>query len=146
VDLSALALGSADELRKIWPGRQVELVVAPGLRPQGDPRLLRIVSDNLLGNAWKFTSKQERAAIDVGAMSKGGTTAYFVRDNGVGFDMAYVGKLFCAFQRLHAMTEYPGTGIGLATVKHIVARHGGREWTEGKVGEGATFYCSLTKQ
>ena len=97
VDLSALALGSADEVRKIWPGRQVELVVAPGLRPQGDPRLLRIVSDNLLGNAWKFTSKQERAAIDVGAMSKDGATAYFVRDNGVGFDMAYVGKLFCAF-------------------------------------------------
>ncbi|MEO6197843.1 MAG: PAS domain S-box protein, partial [Dehalococcoidia bacterium] len=143
VDLSALALGSADELRKSWPGRQVELVVAPGLCAEGDTRLLQIVFDNLLGNAWKFTSKQERAAIEVGAMSQDGTTAYFVRDNGVGFDMAYVDKLFGAFQRLHAMTEYSGTGIGLATVKRIVVRHGGRVWAEGRVGQGATFYFTL---
>jgi PAS domain S-box-containing protein len=143
VDLSALALGVADEVRKIWPGRQVELVVAPGLRAQGDPGLLRIVFDNLLGNAWKFTSKQERATIEVGALSHDGTTAYFVRDNGAGFDMAYADKLFGAFQRLHAMTEYPGTGIGLATVQRIVARHGGLVWAEGQVGQGATFYFTL---
>ena len=143
VDLSALALGSADEVRKIWPGRQVELVVAPGLRAQGDPRLLWIVFDNLLGNAWKFTSKQERAAIEVGAKSHDGTTAYFVRDNGAGFDMAFADKLFGAFQRLHAMTEYPGTGIGLATVQRIVVRHGGRVWAESQVGQGATVYFTL---
>lgn len=143
VDLSALALGSAAEVRKIWPGRQIELVVAPGLRAQGDPRLLRIVFDNLLGNAWKFTSKQERAAIEVGTMSHDGTTAYFVRDNGAGFDMAYAGKLFGAFQRLHAMTEYPGTGIGLATVQRIVARHGGLVWAESQVGQGAIVYFTL---
>jgi PAS domain S-box-containing protein len=143
LDLSALALGSADEVRKIWLGRQVELVVAPGLRAQGDPQLLRIVFDNLLGNAWKFTSKQERPAIKVGAMSHDGTTAYFVRDNGVGFDMAYADKLFAPFQRLHAMTEYPGTGIGLATVQRIVARHGGLVWAEGQVGQGATVYFTL---
>ncbi len=143
VDLSALALGSADEVRKIWPGRQVELVVAPGLQAQGDTHLLRILFDNLLGNAWKFTSEQERATIEVGALSHDGTTAYFVRDNGVGFDMAFVAKLFAPFQRLHAMTEYPGTGIGLATVQRIVARHGGLVWGEGLVGQGATFYFTL---
>lgn len=143
VDLSALALDSADEVRKIWPGRQVELVVAPGLQAQGDTHLLRILFDNLLGNAWKFTSEQERATIEVGALSHDGTTAYFVRDNGVGFDMAFVAKLFAPFQRLHAMTEYPGTGIGLATVQRIVARHGGLVWGEGLVGQGATFYFTL---
>lgn len=143
VDLSALALESADEVRKLWPGRQVKLVVAPRLCAEGDPRLLRIVFDNLLGNAWKFTSKQERAAIEVSAMSHDGTTAYFVRDNGVGFDMAYADKLFGAFQRLHAITEYPGTGIGLATVQRIVVRHGGRVWAEGLLGQGATVYFTL---
>jgi PAS domain S-box-containing protein len=143
LDLSALALGSADEARKIWPDCQVELVVAPGLRAQGDPRLLQIVFDNLLGNAWKFTSKQERAVIEVGTMSHDGTTAYFVRDNGAGFDMAYADKLFTPFQRFHAMTEYPGTGIGLATVQRIVTRHGGLVWAEGQVGQGATVYFTL---
>lgn len=143
VNLSALALGSADWLRKIWPGRQVQLVVAPGLCAEGDPRLLRIVFENLLENAWKFTSKQERAAIEVGAMAHKGTAAYFVRDNGVGFDMAYAAKLFGAFQRLHAKEDYPGTGIGLATVQRIVARHGGRLWAEGQAGQGATFYFTL---
>jgi PAS domain S-box-containing protein len=143
VDLSALALDSADEVRKLWPGRQVELVVAPRLCAEGDPRLLRIVFDNLLGNAWKFTSKQERATIEVSAMSHDGTTEYFVRDNGVGFDMAYADKLFGAFQRLHTITEYPGTGIGLATVQRIVVRHGGRVWAEGLLGQGATVYFTL---
>ncbi len=143
VDLSALAISSADDVRKIWPDRQVELIVAPGLHVQGDRRLLQVVLDNLLGNAWKFTSKRERAVIEVGKVVHEGTTAYFVRDNGVGYDMVYAAKLFGAFERLHAMTEYPGTGIGLATVQRIVARHGGRVWAEGRVGEGATFYFTL---
>jgi PAS domain S-box-containing protein len=143
VDLSALAISSADDVRKIWPDRHVELVVAPGLHVQGDRRLLQVVFDNLLGNAWKFTSKRERAVIEVGKMVYEGTTAYFVRDNGVGYDMVYATKLFGAFERLHAMTEYPGTGIGLATVQRIVARHGGRVWAEGRVDQGATFYFTL---
>ena len=143
VDLSALAISSADDVRKIWPDRQVELIVASGLHVQGDRRLLQVVFDNLLGNAWKFTSKRERAVIEVGKVVHEGTTAYFVRDNGVGYDMVYAAKLFGAFERLHAMTEYPGTGIGLATVQRIVARHGGRVWAEGRVGEGATFYFTL---
>lgn len=143
VDLSALALSSANEMAKLWPGRQVELVVSPGLRGHGDARLLRVVFDNLLGNAWKFTSLREKAIIEVGATDWDGTAAYFVRDNGAGFDMAYAGKLFRAFQRLHAATEYPGTGIGLATVQRIIVRHGGRVWAEGKENEGAAVYFTL---
>ena len=143
VDMSDLALASATEVRNIWPGRQVKLIIAPGLHAEGDQQLLRIVFDNLLGNAWKFTSKREQATIEVGAISHNGTTAYFVRDNGAGFDMAYSDKLFGAFQRLHAMADYPGTGIGLATVQRIIHRHGGRVWAEGKVDEGATFYFTL---
>jgi len=143
VDLSALARSSANEMAKLWPSRQVELVIAPGLRGHGDARLLRIVFDNLLGNAWKFTSLREKAIIEVGATDCDGTRAYFVRDNGAGFDMAYAEKLFRAFQRLHAATEYPGTGIGLATVQRIIMRHGGRVWAEGTVGEGATVYFTL---
>ncbi|HEX7767790.1 MAG TPA: PAS domain S-box protein, partial [Nitrospira sp.] len=143
VDVSELAQSEAADLRQAWPNRQVNLTVAPGLMADADPVLFRVVLGNLLGNAWKFTSKQARAAIEVGAMSHDGTTAYFVRDNGVGFDMAYADKLFGAFQRLHAITEYPGTGIGLATVQRIVARHGGRVWAEGQAGQGATFYFTL---
>jgi len=143
VDLSALARGRADEIRKGWPDRQVELVVMPGLHASADRWLLQIVLDNLLDNAWKFTSKREQATIEVGAMPQNGATVYFVRDNGVGFDMAYAGKLFGAFQRLHTMTEYPGTGIGLATVQRIVHRHGGLVWAEGAVGRGATFHFTL---
>jgi signal transduction histidine kinase len=143
VNVSELAQSVAADLRQTWPNRQVDLTVAPGLLADADPSLLRVALDKLLGNAWKFTSKQERAVIEVGAMPYEGTTAYFVRDNGAGFDMAYAGKLFGAFQRLHAMTEYPGTGIGLATVQRIVARHGGRVWAEGQVGQGATVYFTL---
>ena len=145
VDLSALALASATEVGNIWLGRQVKLVIAQELCAEGDQPLLRIVLDNLFGNAWKFTSKQEQATIEFGAMSHDGKTAYFVRDNGSGFDMAYSDKLFGAFQRLHAVTDYPGTGIGLATVQRIIHRHGGRIWAEGKVGEGATFYFTLAE-
>jgi PAS domain S-box-containing protein len=143
VDLSALAASRAEEVRKQWSGRQVELIVGAELKAEGDCRLLGIVLDNLLGNAWKFTSGRERAIIEVGAERLDGKTVYFVRDNGAGFDMAHAGKLFGVFQRLHAATEYPGTGIGLALVQRIVHRHGGRVWAEGAVGKGTTVYFTL---
>jgi PAS domain S-box-containing protein len=143
VDLSALARAIGAQLQKAHPDRRVDLVVAPGLSAEGDPHLLRVVLENLLGNAWKFTGARARARVEFGGALHEGTTAYCVRDNGVGFDMAYAGKLFGAFQRLHAMTEFPGTGIGLATVQRIVHRHGGRVWAEGEVDKGATFYFTL---
>ncbi|HJW82298.1 MAG TPA: ATP-binding protein, partial [Acidiferrobacterales bacterium] len=109
-----------------------------------DARLLRVVLDNLLGNAWKFTGRQPGPRIEFGATgSADGAPAFFVRDNGAGFDMTYAGKLFGAFQRLHTLSEFPGTGVGLATVQRIVHRHGGRIWADGAVGKGATFYFTL---
>jgi signal transduction histidine kinase len=143
VDLSALARRVTDELRQREPERQVEVVVDDGLVTEGDSRLLQVALENLLGNAWKYSGKQERARIEFGATGDGGTPAYFVRDNGVGFDMAYADKLFGAFQRLHGMSEFPGTGIGLATVQRIVHRHGGHAWAESAVDHGATFYFTL---
>jgi len=146
VDLSALARDVAGELREVEPGRAVEVLVADGLVAEGDPRLLRVAIANLLGNAWKFTRSRETARIELGATDKDGTTAYFVRDNGVGFDMTYAGKLFGAFQRLHSSAEFEGTGIGLATVHRVVARHGGRTWAAGEVDRGATFYFTLAQR
>jgi light-regulated signal transduction histidine kinase (bacteriophytochrome) len=144
VDLSALAQTTLAQLQKLEPERTVELSVRPGLVAWGDPHLLRLVLENLLGNAWKFTSRQPAARIEFGMERRDGSTVvYYVRDNGVGFDMAYSEKLFGAFQRLHAMTEFPGTGIGLATVQRIITRHGGRVWSEAAVGKGATFYFTL---
>jgi len=143
VDLSALVKNIAAELQAGEPDRQVALAVADGLRSQGDPRLLRVLLENLLRNAWKFTGKHATAKIEFGTMHNNGRPIYYVRDDGAGFDMAYAGKLFGAFQRLHAMTEFHGTGIGLATVQRIVHRHGGRVWAEGKVDHGATFYFTL---
>lgn len=143
VDLSALANMIAAELVKTQPQRQVEFNIAPGLVVNGDPELLRAMFENLLGNAWKFTSNQQSAKIEFGVTEFDGKLSYFVRDNGVGFDMAYVSKLFQAFQRLHLQTEFPGTGIGLATVKRIINRHGGRIWAESETGKGATFYFNL---
>jgi signal transduction histidine kinase len=143
VDLSALAETVVAELRQVDPGRQVTIAVAPGLTANGDRGLLRVVLRNLLGNAWKFTRTQPQPRIDLGAAHQDGTVAYFVRDNGVGFDMARADKLFGAFQRLHDLREFPGTGIGLATVQRIVQRHGGRVWAEAAVGKGATFYFTL---
>jgi PAS domain S-box-containing protein len=143
VDLSALAEATLAELRSREPGRSVTGVVEPGLCVAGDAHLLQVALENLLGNAWKFTTGRAAARIEFGARGTGDQRVYFVRDNGAGFDMAYVDKLFGAFQRLHGADEFPGTGIGLATVKRIITRHGGRIWAEGKPGVGATFQFTL---
>ena len=144
VDVSALATGVADELRQAEPERVVEFTIEPGLRAQADERLLRIALQNLMNNAWKFTSKVAQAKIEIGrVVDNNGNQAFFVRDNGAGFDMSYASQLFGAFQRLHAVTEFPGTGIGLATVQRIIHKHGGRIWAESIVNQGATFYFTL---
>ena len=143
VDLSALAQEVAAELRKRDPQRQAEFVIAEKMVVEADPHLLRIVLQNLLDNAWKFTGPRSPAHIEVGMSKQAGEQVYFVRDNGVGFDMSYVDKLFTPFQRLHGQREFPGTGIGLATVQRIVARHAGRAWAEAQVDKGATFYFTL---
>jgi light-regulated signal transduction histidine kinase (bacteriophytochrome) len=141
VDLSILARSIATALQQTEPQRQAEFVIAEGLVAIGDPGLLRAALENLLGNAWKFTGKQPQARIEFGRTEN--PLIYFVRDDGAGFDMAYANKLFGVFQRLHTDREFPGTGIGLATVQRIIHRHGGRIWAEAAVGEGATFYFSL---
>jgi len=146
IDLSALANEVIEELRKQEPDRIVQCTIEPGVIVWGDHRLLRIVLDNLLGNAWKFTSKRPDARIEFGRQMQNGEPVYFVRDNGAGFDMAYAEKLFGAFQRLHDASEFPGTGIGLATVQRIIHKHGGRIWAEGAVEQGATFYFTLEAQ
>lgn len=153
VDLSALAGEIFALLRRREPERKVETIVAPGMTAWGDPGLLRVALENLLGNAWKFTGKKPEATIECGAVPAAGTavtergsTVYFVRDNGVGFDMAHATKLFSPFQRLHRPSEFPGTGIGLATVQRILRRHGGRAWAEGEPDRGATFYFSLPRE
>jgi PAS domain S-box-containing protein len=143
VDLSSLARAASVRLARAHPGRDVAVVIEDGLAAEGDARLLAVVLDNLLGNAWKFTAKRAAARIEVGAVASGGGRAFFVRDDGAGFDMAYVGKLFGVFQRLHPASEFEGTGVGLATVQRVVHRHGGRVWAEGVVGGGATFYFTL---
>jgi len=149
VDLTAVAHAVAAELRAAHPDRAVELRIAAGLRVRGDERLLRLVIENLLGNAWKFTAGCRLATIEVGSAAVAppdaprAGTAYFVRDNGAGFDMAHADKLFEPFQRLHTITEFPGTGIGLASVHRIIRRHGGHVWAQGAVGRGATVYFTL---
>ncbi|MBK9713400.1 MAG: PAS domain-containing protein [Kouleothrix sp.] len=143
IDLSALVETIAAGLQRAQPGRRIDLVVAPGLVANGDPRLLRIALENLLDNAWKFTSRRAQARIEFGLTTRDGLPAYFVRDDGAGFDMAYADKLFGVFQRLHTAEEYEGTGIGLITVKRIIQRHGGQVWGEGAIDRGATFYFTL---
>lgn len=142
-DLSGVAREVAARLRASEPERSVEVRVQPDLHADVDLRLARALLDNLLDNAWKFTRRAPAACIEFGASTKDGGPAFFVRDNGAGFDMAFAGKLFAPFQRLHTADEFPGTGIGLATVQRIVHRHGGRIWAEGAVGAGATFYFTL---
>ncbi len=144
VNLSSMAAGILSDLKSLDPGREVKVDVQRGLRARGDPRLLRIVLENLLGNAWKFTGRRKVSEIffckrPVAQLDQ----AYVVRDNGEGFDPAYAAKLFAPFGRLHSQAEFPGTGLGLANVQRVVARHGGRIWAESKQGRGASFYFTL---
>ncbi|NUP04833.1 MAG: PAS domain S-box protein [Polyangiaceae bacterium] len=144
VDLSALVREVATQLKSTDPQRKAHWVIQEGLHCEADPVLVRALIDNLLGNAWKFTSKVDEARIEFGALPRGtGPRTFFVRDNGAGFDMSFAAKLFSPFQRLHTAEEFPGTGIGLATVQRIVLRHGGTIWAEGAVNEGATFYFAF---
>ena len=143
VNLSEIAQSVAAGLRKRQPERQVEVTIAPGMVAIGDPQLLRTVLENLLDNAWKFTSTRPVARAEFGVTWEDTKPVYYVGDNGVGFDMSYVDKLFGAFQRLHRADEFPGTGIGLAIVQRIIQRHGGRVWAEGEVDKGATIYLTL---
>jgi len=145
VDLSALAHTLIGGLQRLDPARHVETVIAPGIVVDADPQLTAIALDNLLGNAWKFTSKRADARIEVGVLPADGEPTFFVRDNGAGFDMTFRDKLFGVFQRLHPEVDFPGTGIGLATVARITQRHRGRIWADSVVGEGATFYFTLTE-
>ena len=143
VDLTVIARRIADRLRASSPDRQADFVLADGLVAFGDERLLTVVIENLLGNAWKFTEKREKAVIEFGVEQRGDEKVFFIEDNGSGFDMTYVDKLFKPFQRLHQPEEFPGTGIGLATVKRIIDRHGGRVWIEGEIDKGTTVYFTL---
>ena len=146
IDLSKLASEVAQELKSREPKRAISLKIAEGLQAEGDSRLIRVALQNLIGNAWKFTSKRPQAEIEFGQQFSNGDRAYFVRDNGAGFDQSYASRLFGAFQRLHAANEFPGTGIGLATVQRIIHRHGGSVWAEGIVNRGATIYFTLGRR
>ena len=143
VDLSGMAKSVAAELARADGQRQVDWIIGEGMEAYGDTRLLRVVLDNLLGNAWKYTSKHDRARIEFSREQHNGGFAYFVKDDGAGFDPAYSERLFGAFQRLHGITEFAGTGVGLATVHRIILRHGGKIWAEGAVEKGATFYFTV---
>jgi light-regulated signal transduction histidine kinase (bacteriophytochrome) len=143
LDLSEMARKIVSDFASDQPERNAKVTIAPHMTANGDKNLLSLVLQNLLGNAWKYSSKTSEPRIEMGLVEHNGKQAYFVRDNGVGFDMAYANKLFQPFQRLHKATEFAGTGIGLATVQRIIRRHGGEVWAEAKVGEGATFYFTL---
>jgi signal transduction histidine kinase len=143
VNLSALADEIVAGLRNADPAREVEVRIQPGVTARGDKQLLNIVLVNFLNNAWKFTGEADRAIIEFGTTKQDEEVVYYVRDNGAGFDMTYADKLFAPFQRLHSLQEFPGNGVGLATVLRVLNRHGGRAWAEGQVGQGATFYFTL---
>ncbi|MGB9080088.1 MAG: cache domain-containing protein [Desulfuromonadaceae bacterium] len=143
VDLSAMATIVANELHKAEPDRRVRIHIAPNVKAYADHQLLRSAMENLLGNAWKYTSRRSDGRIEFGTEERGGKTVYFVRDNGAGFDMSNSDKLFLPFHRLHKAGEFPGIGIGLATVERIIHRHNGQIWAQAAVGEGATFYFTL---
>jgi signal transduction histidine kinase len=145
VNLSTLAENVSVALRESGSERKVTFDITPNLKAHGDRYLLGVAIENLFSNAWKFSSGHDQARIEFGVEKLEGKNAYFIRDDGVGFDMAYADKLFGAFQRLHGTTEFPGSGIGLATVQRIIHRHGGQIWAESKVGEGATFYFTLSQ-
>ena len=144
VDVSALAKEVATDLKEADPGRKVEVEVAPGLRADGDPALMRLLLENLIGNAWKFTRPRAKARIEVGAETSEAGSAFFVKDDGVGFEPAYANNLFTPFHRLHTEAEFPGTGVGLALCQRIVRRHGGRIWAEGAKDKGAVFRFTLS--
>lgn len=146
IDLSALARQIIDNLRERDPERKVNVSIWDNLTVNADPRQVRVALENLLGNAWKFTGKTQDARVEFGMMEEGNRQVLFVRDNGAGFDMAYANKLFGAFQRLHAMDEFPGTGIGLATVHRVITRHDGRIWCKARPGSGATFFFTLQRE
>jgi light-regulated signal transduction histidine kinase (bacteriophytochrome) len=143
VNLSNLAESAAERLRSIDKNREAKFKIEREIQATGDPVLLRAALENLLGNAWKYTANTKEPEIEFGTKKINNTETYFVRDNGAGFDMARAEKLFQPFQRLHSASEFEGTGIGLASVKRIITRHGGRVWAEGQVGKGATFYFTL---
>jgi light-regulated signal transduction histidine kinase (bacteriophytochrome) len=143
LNLSDMAQKIISDLAKDEPKRKVKVIIAPNMPANGDKNLLGLALQNLLGNAWKYSSKMAEALIKMGTADRNGKLVYFIRDNGVGFDMAYAGKLFNPFQRLHHESEFAGTGIGLAIVQRIIRRHGGEIWVESKVGQGATFYFTL---
>jgi light-regulated signal transduction histidine kinase (bacteriophytochrome) len=143
LDLSAMAMSIAAGLREADPGRQVEFAIENDLTAAGDSQLLRTAMENLLGNSWKYTSAHASARIEFGKSQQNGKRPFFVRDDGAGFDPRYADRLFGAFQRLHTAAEFPGTGVGLATVQRIIHRHGGEIWAEGAVEKGATFYFTL---
>ena len=143
VDLSALSRSIAEELKTAEPERNVSFSITNGAVVKGDPELLRVAMENMINNAWKYTSAHSTARIEFGWSRRNGQTIYFVRDDGAGFDPRYANRLFGAFQRLHSAQEFSGTGIGLATVQRIIHRHGGEIWAEGEVEKGATFYFSL---
>jgi two-component system, NtrC family, sensor kinase len=146
VSLSDLARDVMDELERREPTRTIEIVIHPGIDVEADPRLMRVALENLLSNAWKFTAKSDSPRIEVGVqkVAEAGTS-YFVRDNGAGFDMKHADKLFSPFQRLHRADEFPGTGIGLATVQRVMERHGGRIWVDAALGRGATFHFTIPR-
>jgi light-regulated signal transduction histidine kinase (bacteriophytochrome) len=143
VDLSRLADTIAEELRAADPERRASIRVQPGMAVEGDRTLLRVMLENLLGNAWKYTSRRAEARIEFGCTGTGADTVWCVSDDGEGFDMRFADRLFGVFQRLHSATEFPGTGVGLATVQRIVRRHGGRVWAESEPGRGSRFYFTL---
>jgi light-regulated signal transduction histidine kinase (bacteriophytochrome) len=145
IEVSDIATQVAAELARQSPKRNVAVTIAPGLTATGDPQLVRLALQNLIENAWKFTSRREQAVIEVGATKdEDGAPAFYVRDNGAGYDPTFAANLFGPFQRLHPASEFPGTGIGLATVQRIVHRHGGHVWAEGRIDEGACFYFTLS--
>jgi signal transduction histidine kinase len=143
VDIYQVCRRVGDLLAKSDPDRNVEFTVEHGLVAEGDARLIEILVENLLGNAWKFTTRTTLPRVECGSLQKDGQTTFYVKDNGAGFDEAHAQRLFTPFQRLHSSVEFPGTGIGLATVSRIVDRHGGRVWAQGQVDRGATVYWTL---